>query len=255
MISVARFSITPVKSLALHHPDEVLLEACGVAANRRFFLVREDGRLFSVTHHGPLVRVRAEWDTATERLSLAFPDGAVVADIVRVESRIQTDFWGGRMVHGRVVSGPWAAALSAFAGEPLRLVRADAPGGGVDVEPVTVSSTASAAEVASRGGFASPDGRRYRMLMELDGCSPHEEDSWKGRRFRAGQAVLEMFGPVDRCAATTRDPDTGIHDFDALRTIAAYRGLRDGNKIDFGVYARVLEPGRVRVGDRFEPMR
>ena len=37
-----------------------------------------------------------------------------------------------------------------------------------------------------------------------------------------------------------------------LREIAAYRGKRDGKKVDFGVYAQVVRPGRVRVGDPIE---
>jgi len=87
------------------------------------------------------------------------------------------------------------------------------------------------------------------MLLEVAGCAPHEEDSWVGRRVRVGDALVEILGPVPRCATTTRDPSTGIRDFDALRAIAAYRGRREGKKIDFGVYARALEPGTVRVGD------
>jgi uncharacterized protein YcbX len=92
------------------------------------------------------------------------------------------------------------------------------------------------------------------MLIDLAGCSPHEEDTWAGRRLRIGEALLEVGGPVARCATTTRDPSTGTRDFDTLREIAAYRGRRDGHDIDFGVYARVLEPGRVRVGDAVEPL-
>lgn len=253
MITVARLSITPVKSLALHHPREVLLEACGVAVNRRFFLVREDGRLFVGLHHGPLVRMRAEWDAAANRLTLYSGDGGVLSDFVRLSSdALETDFWG-RKVSGRVVDGAWAAVIGELAGTPLRLVMADAPGGGVDVEPVTIYSTASAEEVARRGGKPGADGRRFRMLVELDGCTPHEEDTWAGRRVRVGEALVEILGPVPRCVTTTRDPDTGLHDFDALRTIAGYRGLRDGKHIDFGRYARVLEPGRVRVGDPVAP--
>jgi uncharacterized protein len=250
--TVARLSITPVKSLALHHPGEVLLEACGVAANRRFYLVREDGRLLAGLHHGPLVQVRADWDEAPERLTLSFPDGRRVEDVVRQGEPIVTDFWGHR-VPGRVVEGPWAEALSDFVGKPLRLVKAGKPGGGVDVEPVTLSSQASAEELARQAGRDAVDGRRFRMLVEVDGCEPHEEDTWAGRAVRLGEARVEILGPVPRCATTTRDPSTGIRDFDALRALAAYRGRRDGKKIDFGVYGRVLEPGRVRVGDSVEP--
>jgi uncharacterized protein len=253
MTTVARLSVTPVKSLALHHPEEVVLERCGVARNRRFYLVREDGRLLAGLHHGPLVEVRADWDETAERLRLAFPDGSVVEDEVRLGEPLSTDFWGHR-VRGRLVLGPWARPLSAFAGRPVRLVKADEPGGGVDVEPVTLVSLESVEELARRAGRAAVDGRRFRMLVDVRGCTPHEEDSWAGRAVRVGEALVEITGPVPRCATTTRDPVTGRRDFDALREIAAYRGRRNGKKVDFGVYGRVLEPGRVAVGDPVEPV-
>jgi uncharacterized protein YcbX len=249
---VARLSVTPVKGLALHHPEELLLEECGAAANRRFYLVREDGRLFSGLHHGPLVRVRAVWDEDADRLALEFPDGAVVEDAVRLGAAVRTAVWGERFVPGRFVEGPWAEALSEFAGKPLRLVRADEPGGGNDLEPVTLVSEASVAELGRQAGRDVVDGRRFRMLVDLGGCQPHEEDSWNGRSARIGAAVLDVLGPVARCATTTRDPSTGTRDFDTLSAIEAYRGRRAGKKIDFGVYGRVREPGRVRVGDPVE---
>jgi uncharacterized protein len=241
-----------VKGLALQHPEEVLLEECGVAADRRFYLVREDGRLFSGLHHGPLVQVRAAWDEAANRLALTFPDGMVVAEAVHLGVPIRTGFWEERVVPGQVVEGPWAEALSDYAGKRLRLVKADEPGGGSDSEPVTLVSEASVEELGRRAGRAGLDGRRFRMLIDLAGCSPHQEDEWAGRALRLGQALVQVLGPVPRCATTTRDPQSGLRDFDALRAIEAYRGRREGKKIDFGVYARVLESGRVRVGDPTE---
>jgi len=249
---VSRLSVTPVKGLALHHPEETTLDEHGVAANRRFYLVHEDGRLFSGLQHGPLVRVRAEWDEGGDRLSLSFPDGTIVADEVRLGEPVHTDFWRRRDVPGRVVEGPWAEALSGLASRRLRLVKADVAGAGVDVEPVTLVSEESVAELARQAGRDIVDGRRFRMLVDLAGCSPHEEDSWAGRHVRIGAALLVVGGPVPRCATTTRDPATGVRDFDTLRAIAGYRGRRDGHDIDFGVYARVVEPGRVRVGDAVE---
>ena len=253
MPSVERFAITPVKGLALHHPEEIRLEGFGVAANRRFYLVREDGRLFSGLHHGPLVRVRATWDEGADRLALLFPGGTVVEDAVRLGDPRLTDFWG-HSVPGRTVHGPWAEALGSFVGRPLVLVKADEPGGGVDIEPVTIASEASVAELGRRAGREGVDGRRFRMLIDLADCAPHEEDTWIGRRVRLGRTLVQVIGPVPRCATTTRDPSTGERDFDTLRAIEAYRGRRAGKKIDFGVYARVLEPGHVRVGDAVEPL-
>ena len=45
---------------------------------------------------------------------------------------------------------------------------------------------------------------------------------------------------------------SGERDLDTLGLIRSYRGVRDGEAIDFGVYAQVIEPGRVRVGDPVE---
>lgn len=251
MPSVVRLSTTPVKSLLLHHPDEIDLEAFGVAADRRFYLIREDGRLLAGLHHGPLALVRADWEPETDRLTLAFPDGQLVDGPVELGEQVLTDFWGHR-VEGRLVAGPWAEALSAFALRPVRLVKADVSAGAVDVEPLTLVSSESVAELARRVRVEAVDARRFRMLFEIAGCHPHEEDTWAGRHVRIGEAVIEIGGPVPRCATTTRDPDTGKRDLDTLREIAAYRGKRDGKTIDFGVYASVVSPGLVRVGDALE---
>jgi MOSC domain-containing protein len=251
--TVARLSTTPVKSLRLHHPEEIRLDRFGVAADRRFYLVRKDGRLLAGVHHGPLALVSADWDALHDRLRLTFPDGSVIEDDVRLDGPELTDFWGHR-VPGRVVEGPWAEALSAYAARPLRLVKADEPAGGVDVEPLTLVSSESVAELGRRVAHEDLDARRFRMLLEIEGVEPHEEDTWSGRRVRLGEAVVEIGGPVPRCATTTRDPSTGKRDLDTLREIAAYRGRRDGKHVDFGVYASVVEPGRVRLGDPVRPV-
>jgi uncharacterized protein YcbX len=92
------------------------------------------------------------------------------------------------------------------------------------------------------------------MLFELAGCRPHEEDEWEGRRFAIGEAVIRVGVGVDRCAVTTRDPDTAARDLDTLRVLADYRGRRTSDgAVLFGVYATVERPGRVGVGERLLP--
>ena len=44
---IVRMNVTPVKSLALTHPQEVELVHVGIAENRLFYLVDQDGRLFA----------------------------------------------------------------------------------------------------------------------------------------------------------------------------------------------------------------
>jgi len=91
-------------------------------------------------------------------------------------------------------------------------------------------------------------------LVGLGGCEPHEEDGWCGRDVRVGEAVVRPLEPVARCAITTQSPETGERDFDTLRAIKEYRGVRpsDGKSLDFGVFGTVVKPGRVRVGDPVE---
>jgi uncharacterized protein YcbX len=248
---VVAINVAPVKALGLVHPQEIHLNERGVAGDRRFWLVDEERRLFNDKRCGPLVQVRPEWDEATAVLALTFPDGARVEAVVEVEPEPFEVQMYGYPLASRVVVGPWSEALSELAGQRLTLLRADegAPdrlyAGGA-----SVVSRASLAEVAARGGEREPlDGRRFRMLFELDGVEAHEEDEWIGRRLRVGEALLQVNGDVGRCAVTTHDPDTGLPDFDTLKVLAAYR--RDGVKepLPLGIYASVVEPGRVRVGD------
>ena len=251
MTCVTRISISPVKAFRLSHPDEVMLGPDGVEENRRFFLVDETGqRLRSSLTPWP-VRVQADYDAGAELLRMRFPDGSVIeGDAQETGERIHSTA-GTLEVRGAVVPGAWEEPLSRLAGRQVRLARADRTGSGLNA-PVTLISDGSLRRLARETGRDAIDARRFRMLFELEGCDPHEEDTWEGRRFAIGDALIRVGGPVDRCAVTTRDPDTGERDLDTLRLLADYRGRRqtDG-AILFGVYAQVERPGRVRVGDSF----
>ena len=257
MKTVSRLSVAPVKGMALVHPDEVSLEPFGVSANRRFFVVDADGRRYGQIRNGTLVRIEPSYDETSGALTLRFPDGTVVDGVPQLGEAIVTDFYG-RPVRGRVVEGEWAEAISRFVGRPLRLVRSDEPGAGVDRDlgTVTMLSDASLDALAQHAGVEDVDARRFRMLIGIAGCEPHEEDAWLGRRVRVGDAVVRLHEQVARCAITTQSPTSGVPDFDTLREIKACRGTReeDGKNIDFGVFGEVEVPGRVRVGDVVEPL-
>ena len=259
MASVVRISIAPVKGLALVHPDEVQLERTGVFENRRFHIVDADGRRYNQLRNGALVQIEQTYDSERERLTLTFPDGTVADGAIGLGDEVTTDFYG-RPVHGLFVEGPWAEALSRWAGRPLRLVQSP-PGAAVDRGRghISLVSRASLAELGKHGGHDGPvDGRRFRMLFELDGCDPHEEDSWIEHDVRIGEALVHLRGDVGRCAITTQNPDTGAPDFDTLRTLKAYRPETANEKgkkhLPFGVYGEVLEAGKVAVGDPVELM-
>ena len=262
---VSRLSTTPVKGTALHHPQAVTVTGNGVPENRRFHLVDARRRLLNGKQHGPLVRVVAEYDADREHLGLRFPDGLLVEGrATGLGEAVRTDFYG-RGVDGHLVEGPWSAALSAFVGQEVHLVAVDRPGDAVDVHPVTLISTATLEHLRR----VTPDGerldhRRFRMLVEVDGCDVHEEDTWAGRRLRIGSTVVEVAGPVPRCVVTNEDPDSGVVDFSTLKAIVRYRGelaadlstpvahLPDDGAAILGMYATVVQPGGVALGDRVE---
>jgi uncharacterized protein YcbX len=235
--------MTPVKSFRLHHPDELWLGPRGAAEDRRFLLVDEGGRLYSGNRDAVLVRGEASWDPDSRRLRMSVPGaGTLEHEVVRGASTVVDVY--GRRVRGHVVAGPWAAALSKSLGRTLTLIERDDGAWATDIRPVTMVSQGSLNLV---GG----DGRRFRMLLEVDGVDALEEESWCNRRARIGNATLLVGSPTPRCGFPSADPDTGSRDRDMLRELIDIRGLDDGGA-RLGVYAEVLEPGLVRVGDELE---
>lgn len=254
---VSWISFTPVKGLRLRRLDETDVTLDGIPGDRAFFLVDERGTMLNGKRLGPLMTVCAEHDAAAGRLSLRFPDGREVADRVELEEPLDVRFHGLEL-RARLVAGAFSAALSEHAGTPLRLVAAPRERPGVDRGrdgAVTLLSQASLEALRAAAGASEPiDPRRFRMSFGLDGLDAHEEDRWRGRDVRLGSALLRVTGNVGRCVVTTRDADTGVVDFPTLHHLQAYRaGVETTEPLPFGVHARVLEPGRVRVGDAAIP--
>ena len=234
--------------MGLEHPDEIDVTEVGVVEDRRFFLTDDANRLVDRLIVGPLVRISTHTDAAGTTLWMRFPDGTVIEDEVGLGEPVETPIHGRTGV-GRVVIGPWAEAIASFAGRPIRVIRCDRPGGTRRGNPTSIISDGSLRELARHAGVEFVDGRRFRMLIDLEDAEPHEEDTWIGHRIALGDAVLQVTKPDARCAITTQDPETGTRDLDTLRTLIAYRGLREGKHADFGVLADVAQPGRIRVGD------
>jgi MOSC domain-containing protein len=252
MRTVSEIAVAPVRCFRLERRDSVDVTPAGVVENRRFYLADGEGRRLRSSLTAWPAALRATYSVEAERLAVLFPDGDTVeGSTLALGDTIRSDF-GGRQVDARVVVGPWTARLSELAGHDVRIARPAQPGMCQNA-PVTLVSTASLERLSAEAGGAV-DGRRFRMLFVFDGCSPHEEDTWHGRRLRVGSTVLRVGGPVARCAVTTRDPETGVRDLDTLNLIKGYRGVRDGEAIDFGVYADVVTPGRVDVGAAVELM-
>jgi uncharacterized protein YcbX len=180
-----------------------------------------------------LAALETRYDEATSELSIR-RDGE---DLLRARLG---DIEGRRAI---------AAFFAAYCGEdtrkPLNVLRApegfrfvDSKSGFVSL--INLASVADLGRVVGR----ELDPLRFRANLYFDGAAAWHEASWPGRVLRIGPVVLEAIKMIDRCPATGVDPRTGARDLDL---VAALRGAF--GHIDCGVYARVVEGGRIAAGD------
>ena len=155
--------------------------------NRQFWLVdAEIVRLYNGKRCGAMVRIRPEWDDDTRLLALTFPDGERVEGTVELGEEVAAEMYGHPHPSRRVI-GPWEDAISEFVGRPLTLLWAESTRSTAGYRGGTVSlvSRASLERLREEAGADEPvDGRRFRMLFEIDGVPAHEEDEWLGTQVR-----------------------------------------------------------------------
>ena len=249
---VSQLATTAIKGFGVQLPDSVRLTPGGVIGNRDFFLVDDRDKLFSVTRSGCFLPYAASFDHDDGLLTVARGDDVIHTGPVNTAGPVRAHFFDDRYVEGRLVTGPWNQVLSGIADRPLRLVQADQRSGGYDVTPVTLVGERSVEVLGTEESGDPLDGRRFRMLIMLTGLEPFEEETWAGRRVRLGTCRLEMGGPVPRCAGVQLHPERGTRGVNALRMIRQERGVQEsqlGPGLNLGVYAEVVEPGVVQLGD------
>jgi uncharacterized protein YcbX len=253
---LAWIAIAPVKAMGMVELERAWVGSAGIEGDRSFAVVDAAGHVVNGKREPRLATIRPQVDPGAGELALRFPDGSRVAAPLRYGPSIDARF-SGRELAGRLVEGPWADAISAWVDQPLRLVTIDQAGSGPDRGPtVTLLSVDALRSLADAGGSGVPlDHRRFRMTFGLRGIDAFAEDAWVGRRVRVGGATIEVTGNVGRCAVTTRDPDTGESTFDTLRVLQETRGeVWTTERLPCGVWARVVDPGAISLGDPVEPV-
>jgi uncharacterized protein YcbX len=90
------------------------------------------------------------------------------------------------------------------------------------------------------------DERRFRptLLLTVDGGPEPIEEAWVGRTVAAGSARFEVIERTERCVMVNHDRAGLPRDGRILRALATHNDMR------LGVYAKVVVPGTVHVGDR-----
>lgn len=181
-----------------------------------------------------LMAVESQLDPATATVTLRHPDrGALTfrpddpADLTRFLDWVRPLNPTDRAQPVRIVSADRAITDSAF-------------------PSISLFSLASLRDLEARMGVPlSP--HRWRGNLWIGGLTPFAEFDWVGRRIRIQKAELEVVEKITRCKATSANPDTGMIDADTLGGLASHYGHQE-----FGVYARVVTGGEIRVEDEVE---
>ncbi|MGC9269596.1 MOSC domain-containing protein [Acidiphilium sp.] len=174
----------------------------------------------------------ARFDAAGRCLSLVAPDGAALdADPFSAEGR-------------GAIGGFIAAALPAAMRGATRFVHA-ADHSFCDHRTQVISliglSSIAALEAAA-GGVRHK--LRFRANLYLADLAAWDEFTWLGRCLAIGDARLRVTERIDRCAATSINPETGARDANPVKELRQSFG-----HVDCGVFAEVIEDGTITPGD------
>lgn len=257
--------VYPIKSCAPLSPREAVVEARGLAGDRRWMITDEAGAFLTARKHPRLTRIRAVADGAAWQLEA--PDMPELrlpqpAPGVRIEATV----WRS-LVQALPADSDADAWISAYLGLPARFVHMDAecrravnpahgrPGDEVsfaDGYPLLLISQAALDALNARLAAPVPM-LRFRPSLVVAGTAPHAEDGW--RRIRVGAIEFDVVKPCTRCVFTTVDFESGEFDptGEPLRTLAAYRRTPAG--VTFGQNLIPRGTGTLRLGDAVEVMR
>jgi len=123
------------------------------------------------------------------------------------------------------------------------------PGTYYDMFPLMLMSEQSITHLEQALPNSSIDVRRFRPSMVIDAPSGRDDDllpelSWVGRTASVGTTKIEFVIACPRCVMVTRAINDSIHDDrEVLRYV-----VRELNQ-DVGIYANVVQPGAISVGD------
>ncbi|RSN66303.1 MOSC domain-containing protein [Streptomyces sp. WAC 04229] len=278
MANVVDLICYPVKGCAGTSMNDALLTPAGLAHDRSFMVVSEDGIFRTQRRHPRLALIRPAVSTDGSRLTLDAADGTgpfgtLCLDVTTSAPRRDVDLFGTPF-QGIDQGDEAATWLSEFLGTPSRLVRvppehdriADGltpgPSGYADSSAVHLLSRASLALLNQRmaeRGAPSLSMNRFRpnvVVGSHDGhdhdgvdwaAPPHGED--RARRITIGDAELGFAKLAVRCAVTLVEQEAGARRGpEPLRTLASYRRAAAGGVV-FGAKFSVVTPGKLSVGD------
>jgi len=219
----------PVKSMGGERLEGVDVLSSGLVGDREWAVYGADGKLASGKHSARFRRMDSVFELVARRdgddTFVVLPDGAE-----HVAGEPRTD-----------------DVLSQHFGEPVWLRRE------TDVmhqDQATFSLVGSATLVElgrheGDGRTMDPRSARANVVVETD--EPYAEESWIGREVTVGAARVGVTQSIQRCRMV------GVAQVGLPERRGMLQAVSDHHELMAGVYATVLRPGRVAVGDGVRP--
>lgn len=257
----------PVKSMAGEKLDSAQMTARGVLGDRAYALVDGRNKVGTAKRLASLLNFQARFvdaprlDEAIPAVAITLPDGKHVTSeqggvaatlsaaldhevtlAAQAPQDLLLEFAAGTL------GGKYAATTE------LPVAGASPASTFFDYATVHLITTATLRQLQEhypRGRF---DVRRFRPNLVIEtGETGFVENAWGGRTLAIGDEVLlKVSIPCPRCVMPTLPQGDLPHDPDILRTAVEHNRLDlgdFGNLPCVGVYADVVRPGLVRVGD------
>lgn len=255
----------PVKSCRGESLDEAQVEPWGLAGDRRWMVVDQDGCVITAREVNSMLLIRP--DLTEGGLRCTAPDRApMTVDVPDPSDQGPVTIWSSRLT----AASAGAEADAWFAdvlGRPARLVYLDDPerrqtdqrfgeagdrvsfADGYPLLLTTEESLASLNDVVLHADREPLPMTRFRPNVVVAGASAWAEDDW--RRIRVGDAVFRVVKGCARCVITTLDPETGVREKEPIASLARIR--RWDGATWFGVNLVPDSPGAtIRIGDDVE---
>jgi uncharacterized protein YcbX len=276
-IGVSALAIHPVKSTAIRHVDRAEVRPWGLAGDRRWMVVDDNGRLVTAREVHDLFSITADTAETTPAADTALrlsADGHDPIDVLEPD----TAPIPVRLHRHDLLARPAAEAASAWVRkvlgrDDLTLVWCDDPTrralnpsysrpgdhtAFADGYPVTLTSLDSLArlnewmveDALQRG--EEPDAplpiERFRANVVVRGAEPFAEDGWQ--RLRIGEVAFRKAKLIDRCVMTTISLVDLTTAKEPIRKLARHRQW--DHETWFGIQLIPETTGPIRVGDPVE---
>jgi uncharacterized protein len=269
--TIARLRRYPVKSMLGEDLDASEVTLSGLDHDRRLAVVSQrTGKVASAKYPRlwrAMLTLGAAADHPADGVRITLPDGATIrstdADVDQVLSALLNEPVTltatpppGASLDRAVPEAVLADGVTAEVPAEIIEIGAGAPPGTfVDFAPLHLLTTATLDRIAGLSPRGVADPERYRPNIVIRATAPgFAENDWLDRYLAVGEdLILRVIARTPRCAVPTLAHGPLPRDTDALRVLARHNRLAPVADADpepcAGVYAEVLNPGRIQLGD------